>query len=166
MELAITITLLIKLAILLGAVILTAVISFIGIPVAIFYLILATLHYWQNGSEVFTGQDILILTILTILAVFLDNIVLMIGLKKGDASRKAYIGSILGAMAGMLTANLTSLIALTAAGAIIGELLHGKPAQQSVKNGLHAAAGLLLGSMMRAILSMSIAVYVLKNLLI
>jgi uncharacterized protein YqgC (DUF456 family) len=147
------------------AIIFTAVLSFIGLPVSIVYLILATLHYWQYGLERFNGSDLIILTVLTVLSVFLDNIVLIVGLKKTDASKRGYIGAMIGAIAGIFTANLAGVLVMTTAGAIIGELIHGKTKEASVKSGMGAAFGLLFGSLLRAILSLVVAVYVLQRLL-
>ncbi len=146
-------------------IIFTGILSFIGVPVAIVFLILATLHYWQYGAVVFGSGDIMLLTILTILAVFLDNIVLIVGLKKTDASRRGYVGAMVGAIAGIFTANVIGVALLTTAGAIVGELIHGKSQEAAIRSGVGAALSLLFGSLLRAILTLIVAVYVLQRLL-
>lgn len=144
---------------------LAAVLSFIGLPVAIIFLALAYLSYWQNGTMFFDGRVLLILTILTFFAVFLDNIVLFLGLKKTEATTRGYIGAVLGSLAGIFTGSLIGLIVLTTLGAIGGELIEGKTFERSLKSGFGAAAGLILGSLLRAILSLSVSMYILVKLL-
>lgn len=165
MELVGSALIIFKVVAFIAIIIFTGVLSFIGIPIAIVFLILATLHYWQYGSVLFGSGDIMVLTVLTILAVFLDNIVLIAGLKKTDASRRGYIGSIVGAIAGMFTSNLIGVALLTTVGAIIGELIHGKSQEAAIKSGIGAAVSLLFGSLLRAILTLIVAVYVLQRLL-
>ena len=154
-----------KIAILIIAIIITGVISFFGVPIAVLYLVIATIFYWQKGAMFFSGTDILILTILTVLAVFLDNIVLMLGLKKSDASRRGYIGAVFGSIAGFFTSSLIGLAFFSALGAVVGELVHGKDLQKSIRSGMGAAASLFFGSILRAVLTLIVAVEVLRTLL-
>lgn len=166
MEIGVILWLIAKIILIAGIVIFSAILSFLGIPVAIIYLIIATIHYWQYGSVVFSGTQLLVLTLLTVLAVFLDNLVLFLGLKKTDASRKGYIGSIIGSVAGLFTVNLVTLLLFTAIGAVLGELIHGKSTTSSVKSGVATALSVLFGTLVRAILTLTIAVFVLKKLLL
>lgn len=143
----------------------TAATSFFGIPIAILFLVIATIHYWQNGSVIFDGATIILLIAATFFAVFLDNIVLLVGLKKTDASRRGYIGACIGSIAGLFTASLVGFVGFTTIGAIIAELMHGKTHGQAVRSGIGAAVSLLFGSVLRAILTLSIAAFVTYQLL-
>lgn len=157
--------LIIKIVIFIFTIGITTAVSFFGLPIAVLFLVIAVLHYWQNGAGVFGGSDILILTIATFLAVFLDNIVLVLGLKKTDASRRGYIGALIGSFAGLFTGSLVGFVGFTTIGAVIGELMHGKNQKQAIKSGIGAAVSLLFGSLLRAIITLSIAAFVTYQLL-
>lgn len=143
----------------------TTFVSFFGLPIAVLFLVVAVLHYWQHGAAIFDGTHILILTIATFLAVFLDNIVLFLGLKKTDASKRGYVGALIGSFAGLFTGSLVGFVGFTTIGAITGELMHGKNQKQAVKSGIGAAVSLLFGSLLRAVITLSIAAFVTYQLL-
>ncbi|MCA9397686.1 DUF456 domain-containing protein [candidate division WWE3 bacterium] len=148
-----------------AAIIGTGIVSFIGLPIAILYLVIATIVYWQQTTPVFTGTEILIYTVITFLAVFLDNIVLFMGLKKSAASKRGYVGAIIGSIAGLFTGTLVGLALFSAIGAIIGELVHGKTTEDSIRSGFMTAVSLFLGSILRVVLTLIVAVDVLRKLL-
>jgi len=135
-------TLLLKIVLFIITIGITSFVSFFGLPIAVLFLAIAVIHYWQHGTAVFDSTHILILMIGTFLAVFLDNIVLIFGLKKTDASRRGYIGAVIGSFAGLFTGSLVGFVGFTAIGAVTGELMHGKDHEHAVKSGIGAALGL------------------------
>lgn len=143
----------------------SGVLSFLGIPVAVLVLTATYLHYWHYGAETFSAQFIIIATIMTLLAVFLDNIVLFFGLKRTDATRHAYIGAVVGAFTGALSANLIGVFVFSLAGATLGEIIAGKDHNQAFRSGFNAALSLLFGSILRAVLTISLTIMVVARLL-
>lgn len=90
---------------------------------------------------------------------------LIFGLKKTDASKRGYVGALIGSFAGLFTGSLVGFVGFTTIGAITGELMHGKNQKQAVKSGLGAAISLLFGSLLRAVIALSIASFVTYQLL-
>lgn len=116
-----------------------------GLPLTFAGMLLAawTGHFQQVGWVTLT-----VLGVLTALSVVVDVLATALGAQRVGASRLAIIGSILGTLAGLLFLPLGIFVG-PFAGALIGEMLHGRKLGQATRVGLATWMGLVLGMVLK-----------------
>lgn len=116
-----------------------------GLPLTFAGMLLAA---WAGGFEQVGWVTLTILAVLTVLSVIVDFLSTALGAQRVGASRKAIIGSIIGTFAGLLFLPVGIFVG-PFAGALVGEMLHGRELGQATKVGLATWAGLVAGMVLK-----------------
>jgi uncharacterized protein YqgC (DUF456 family) len=106
-------------------------------------------HFARIGWPTLT-----VLGVLSALALVADVIASLLGAKRAGASRWALLGSMIGAAAGLLF-GLPGLLLGPFAGAVIGELIARRPLAAPARVGLATWIGLLIGTLAKLALAVS-----------
>ena len=116
-----------------------------GLPLTFAGMLLAA---WVGGFQQVGWITLTVLGVLTALSVVVDLLSTALGAQRVGASRLAIIGSIIGTLAGLLFLPIGILVG-PFAGALIGEMLHGRGLGQATKVGLATWMGLMLGVVLK-----------------
>lgn len=116
-----------------------------GLPLAFAGMLLAA---WAGGFEQVGWITLTVLGVLTALSVLVDFLATALGAQRVGASRKAVIGSIIGTFAGLLFLPIGIFVG-PFAGALIGEMLHGRDLGRATKVGMATWLGLVLGMVLK-----------------
>ncbi len=93
--------------------------------------------------------------LVTLGAFVLDHIASAVGARKFGASRYGFLGSLVGALAGMMLASLPGLVVGAFAGAFLCELAAGKTGREALRSGKGALIGLLAGAFFKIVLGVA-----------
>lgn len=126
-----------------------------GPPIA--YISLLLLQITEKDNRPFSIETLLLWGFLTILVTVLDYIVPVWGTKRFGGSRYGTWGSFIGLIIGLFFAPV-GLVVGPFAGAVIGELIGGKPSGPAFRAGLGAFIGFLSGVLLKLIVSVWIGV--------
>jgi uncharacterized protein YqgC (DUF456 family) len=116
-----------------------------GLPLTFAGMLLAA---WAGGFEQVGWVTLTVLAVLTVLSVAVDFLSTALGAQRVGASRKAIVGSIIGTFAGLLFLPIGIFVG-PFAGALIGEMLHGRELGQATKVGLATWIGLVAGMVLK-----------------
>jgi uncharacterized protein YqgC (DUF456 family) len=120
---------------------------------------------WSDHFARIGWPTLTVLGVLAALALVADMIASLLGAKRAGASRWALIGSMIGAVAGLLF-GLPGLLLGPFAGAVIGELIARRPLAAAARVGLATWTGLLIGTLAKLALAVSmLAVFAVSYLL-
>jgi uncharacterized protein YqgC (DUF456 family) len=120
---------------------------------------------WSDHFARIGWPTLMVLGVLAALALVADMIASLLGAKRAGASRWALIGSMIGAAAGLLF-GLPGLLLGPFAGAVIGELIARRPLVAAARVGLATWIGLLIGTLAKLALAVSmLAVFAVSYLL-
>lgn len=122
-----------------------------GLPLVFAGMLLAA---WAGDFQQIGWVAVIVLGLLTLLSLATDLFATAVGAKKVGASRKALVGSVLGTFAGLFFFPI-GLFVGPFAGALIGELWHGKEWRQAAKVGFGTWLGLALGVVLKLGLAFS-----------
>jgi uncharacterized protein YqgC (DUF456 family) len=103
-------------------------------------------HDFGTGIVVFFGA-------LTVLVLVLDYVAGAVGAKKYGASSAGVIGSIIGAIAGVIFFNVIGLLVGVFAGAVFGELYCGRTTEAALRSGWGAFLGFLAGTLFKFLIA-------------
>lgn len=120
-----------------------------GVPFVFAGMALAA--YVGNFERV-SQPALIVLGLLTIFALLVDFLAASLGAKRVGASRLAVIGAAIGAIVGIFMGPLGLLLG-SFAGAVGGELLASRNAQQATRAGLAAWVGLIVGTLFKLALT-------------
>lgn len=125
-----------------------------GLPLVFGGMLLAA---WAGGFEQISVTTIVVLGLLTLLSLAVDFWATALGAKRVGASRLAIIGAVLGTLAGLFLGPV-GLFAGPFAGALIGELLHGRKLDpqklgRATKVGLGTWLGIVFGIVLKLTLA-------------
>lgn len=118
----------------------------------------------------FTGFDIvsqtafISITVIMLVSLVVDYLASYLGTKQYGAGKWGITGSIIGLMAGLITAGLPGLIIGSFLGAMIGELAAGKTSNQALKSGVGALVGFLSGTIVKIILGLTVIIIFIMQL--
>jgi uncharacterized protein YqgC (DUF456 family) len=104
-------------------------------------------HFEKVGKPV-----LIVLGLLTIFALLIDFLAASLGAKRAGASRLAVWGAALGALVGIFLGPFGLLLG-SFAGAVAGELLNSRNAQQATRVGFAAWLGLVVGTLFKLALT-------------
>ncbi len=116
-----------------------------GLPLTLAGMLLAA---WAGNFEQVGWGTLTVLGVLTVLSVIVDFLSTALGAQRVGASRMAIIGSVIGTFAGLLFLPVGIFVG-PFAGALIGELLHGRELGQATKVGLATWIGLVVGMVLK-----------------
>ena len=117
-----------------------------GLPLVFAGLLLAA---WAGGFEQIHVATIVVLGLLTLLSFAVDFWATAHGARRVGASRKALVGAVLGTFAGLFVFPPFGLFAGPFAGALLGELLHGRELRQAAKVGFGTWLGIVLAVVLK-----------------
>lgn len=121
---------------------------------------------WYTGWVAYGFTAMLVVAILVILSLAVDQLASAMGAKKFGASRAGMIGSIVGAIAGLLVFSLPGLIAGTFLGAMAFELAFSqRNLKESMASGAGALLGFLAGSLFKFAMGVSFIIYFLAAII-
>jgi uncharacterized protein YqgC (DUF456 family) len=123
--------------------------TIVGLPGTIVILLLAFVYAWATGFGILTWQTLLILAGITLVAETVDQIFQVWGARRGGASLKGLVGSVVGGIAGALLLNalfpLVGGVLGAFLGAYAGALLVERSVQGDWERAHRAAWGGFLG---------------------
>lgn len=126
-----------------------------GIPlIYLAYVIWGLASGWKD----YGSTTMIILGIVTVASVLLDYYAGAAGAKKFGASTAGVVGAFLGAIFGIIFFNIPGLILGPFAGAVVGEMIAGKPQKEVWRAGWGAFLGFLAGSFFKIIVGTIMAV--------
>lgn len=114
----------------------------------------ALLAAWIDGFARISGFTCAVLSALTLAAMAIDFLASSIGAQRAGASRQALIGSALGTVLGIFT-GLWGLLFMPLAGAAIGEFIARRQVLRAGQVGLATWVGLLVGTVVKLALVMT-----------
>lgn len=117
-----------------------------GLPVVFAGLLLAA---WAGGFEQIHVATLVVLGLLTLLSFGVDFWATAHGARRVGASRKALVGAVLGTFAGLFVFPPFGLFVGPFAGALVGELLHGREWRQAAKVGVGTWLGIVLSVVLK-----------------
>ena len=109
---------------------------------------------WADGFTRIGWPTLTVLGLLATLALLADLLASVLGAKRAGASRQALLGSLIGAIAGFAF-GVPGLIFGPFAGAVLGECLARGPLAAAVRVGLGTWLGLVLGTLLKIALAVS-----------
>ena len=116
-----------------------------GLPLVFAGMLLAA---WAGDFQQIGWVTLVVLGLLTLLSVGVDFFATLVGAKRVGASKKALLGAVVGTFAGLFFGPI-GLFAGPFAGALLGELWHGREIGQAAKVGLGTWLGILLGTVLK-----------------
>ncbi|MEN9775719.1 MAG: hypothetical protein RL322_2789 [Pseudomonadota bacterium] len=125
----------------------------------------ALLAAWIDRFTVISGLTCAILSALALLAMVVDFVSGSIGAQRVGASRQAIIGSVIGTLLGVFT-GLWGLIFMPLVGAAAGEFLARRQILRAGQVGLATWLGLLMGTVIKLALVMTMLGIFIASLLI
>lgn len=117
-----------------------------GLPVVFAGLLLAA---WAGGFEQIHVATLVVLGLLTLLSFGVDFWATAHGARRVGASRKALVGAVLGTFAGLFVFPPFGLFVGPFAGALLGELLHGREWRKAAKVGFGTWLGIVLSIVLK-----------------
>ena len=120
-----------------------------GLPLVFAGMLVAA---WAGGFEEIGVVTLVVLGLLTLVSFLVDFWATAHGARRVGASRKALIGAVLGTFAGLFFAPIGLFIG-PFAGALIGELMHGRELRTAARVGF----GTWLGIVMAIVLKLGLA---------
>lgn len=117
-----------------------------GLPLVFLGMLLAA---WAGGFEQVGVAVLVVLGLLTLLSFAIDFWATAHGAKRVGASRKAIVGAVLGTFAGLFVFPPFGLFVGPFAGALIGELLHGRELGNAARVGFGTWLGLVLAIVLK-----------------
>lgn len=120
-----------------------------GLPIVFGGMLLAA---WTGDFTLISGWTIGVLAVLTGVALALDFIAGLLGAQRVGASKLALFGAAIGTLVGLFF-GLLGLIVGPFAGAVLGELAHGREAAKSMKVGLGTWLGMAFGAIVKITLA-------------
>ncbi len=124
-----------------------------GVPLS--YLALVLLRFSDNGDEV-SNTMLIVYGLLTVLVTVLDYVIPVWGTKRYGGSKWGVWGSIVGLIAGLFLGPWGIVIG-PFVGAVVFELLGGKPSKDAIRAGWGSFVGLLSGTIVKLIIAGLIA---------
>jgi hypothetical protein len=117
-----------------------------GLPLVFAGLLVAA---WAGGFEQIHVATVVVLGLLTLLSFAVDFWATAHGARRVGASRKALVGAVLGTFAGLFVFPPFGLFVGPFAGALAGELLHGREFRQAAKVGFGTWLGIVLAAVLK-----------------
>ena len=138
---------------------------FPALPGTPLIFIVAFLMSWWHDYSIMSGFTLTVLGILAIVGVGIDFLASSMGAKRVGASTMALIGATLGSLVGIFFA-LPGIIIGPFVGAFAGELLTQSSLHQATKVGIGTWLGLLVGTVAKVALALSMVGLIVMSLIL
>ena len=135
-----------------------------GVPGPPFSFLALVLLSAAKGWEPFSLNFLIIMALITIVVTALDYVVPAAGAKKFGATRYGFWGAVLGMLVGIIFFPPLGMIIGAFLGAIIGEMVVGKPSQEALRAGWGVFVGIMFGMIIKLIASGVMTFYFIKAL--
>ena len=135
-----------------------------GVPGPPFSFLALVLLSAAKGWEPFSLNFLIIMALITIVVTGLDYVVPAAGAKKFGATRYGFWGAVLGMLVGIIFFPPLGMIIGAFLGAIIGEMVVGKPSQEALRAGWGVFVGIMFGMIIKLIASGVMTFYFIKAL--
>lgn len=116
------------------------------------------LYGWATKFTVVDGRFIALALGLTVLSAVLDWVAGSLGARRYGATSRGVIGALVGGIVGLLTMGPVGIFIGTFLGAVMGELLMGRSANEAMRAGWGSLLGLVAGTLARLAIAISLAV--------
>ena len=131
-----------------------------GVPLS--YLALVLLRFSDKGDEV-SNTLLIVYGVLTVVVTVLDYVIPAWGTKRYGGSKWGVWGSMIGVLVGLFMGPFGIIIG-PFVGAVVFELLGGKPSREAIRAGWGSFIGLLSGTIIKLIICGLIAYHVISIL--
>lgn len=121
-----------------------------GLPLMFAGMLVAA---WADQFQQIGPWTIALLALLTLLSIIVDIAATAMGAKRVGASKLAMFGAALGTLVGGIVFSLPGLILGPFAGAVAGELIHGRELRHASRIGVGTWVGLALGTALKLALA-------------
>ena len=121
-----------------------------GLPLMFAGMLVAA---WADHFQQISPWTIALLALLTLLSIIVDIAATAMGAKRVGASKLAMFGAALGTLVGGIVFSLPGLILGPFAGAVAGELIHGRELRHASRIGVGTWVGLALGTALKLALA-------------
>ena len=121
-----------------------------GLPLMFAGMLLAA---WADHFQQISAWTIAVLALLTLLSIIVDIAATAMGAKRVGASKLAMFGAALGTLVGGIVFSIPGLILGPFAGAVAGELIHGRELRHASRIGVGTWVGLALGTALKLALA-------------
>ena len=121
-----------------------------GLPLMFAGMLVAA---WADHFQQISPWTIAVLALLTLLSIIIDIAATAMGAKRVGASKLAMFGAALGTLVGGIVFSIPGLILGPFAGAVAGELIHGRELRHASRIGVGTWVGLALGTALKLALA-------------
>ena len=121
-----------------------------GLPLMFAGMLVAA---WADHFQQISAWTVAVLALLTVLSIVVDIAATAMGAKRVGASKLAMFGAALGTLVGGLVFSIPGLILGPFAGAVAGELMHGRELRHASKIGMGTWLGMALGTALKLALA-------------
>jgi uncharacterized protein YqgC (DUF456 family) len=121
-----------------------------GLPLMFVGMLLAA---WVDHFQRISPWTVALLAVLTVLSIVVDIAATAMGAKRVGASKLAMFGAALGTLVGGIFFSIPGLVLGPFAGAVAGELIHGRELRHASKIGVGTWIGLALGTALKLALA-------------
>lgn len=135
-----------------------------GVPGPPFSFLALVLLSAAKGWEPFSLNFLIIMALITIVVTALDYVIPAAGAKKFGASKYGFWGAVIGMLVGIIFFPPLGMIIGAFLGAIIGEIVVGKPGQEALKAGWGVFVGIMFGMIIKLMASGVMTFYFVKAL--
>lgn len=135
-----------------------------GVPGPPFSFLALVLLSAAKRWEPFSLNFLIIMALVTIAVTALDYVVPAAGAKKFGASKYGFWGAVTGMLVGIIFFPPLGMIIGAFLGAIIGEMVVGKPSHEALKAGWGVFVGIMFGMIIKLIASGVMTFYFIKAL--
>lgn len=134
--------------------------ALLGVPLS--YLALVLLRFSDKGDEV-SNTLLIVYGVLTVVVTVLDYVIPAWGTKRYGGSKWGVWGSMIGVLVGLFMGPFGIIIG-PFVGAVVFELIGGKPSREAIRAGWGSFIGLLSGTIIKLIICGLIAYHVISIL--
>lgn len=135
-----------------------------GVPGPPFSFLALVLMSAAKRWEPFSLNFLIVMALLTIVVTVLDYVVPAAGAKKFGASKYGFWGAVIGMLIGIIFFPPLGIIIGAFLGAIVGEMVIGKPSYDALKAGWGVFVGIMFGMILKLIASGVMTFYFIKAL--
>lgn len=133
--------------------------SAVGLPLSPLVVIGTGIFGILTNFSTFKVSHLLIFTVIITLAVFSDNVLILLGAKKFGASKKGLLGAFLGGIFGLIAGGPIGLLIGPFIGATLFELSSKRKADEAIKSGLGAVLGVFMGAFLKFLVVLSLIIW-------
>jgi uncharacterized protein YqgC (DUF456 family) len=112
------------------------------------------LYGFMTSWRQFGAGTVIVMGIVTAVILALDLSGPALGARRSKGSILGMWGSLIGSVIGLLFFGLPGLVIGTLGGAVVGEIMAGRPPREAMRSGVGALAGLLVGGLVKLVVGL------------